>query len=256
MRDRRLHDLPRAGRGTTARPACSDGAVTSGVLELRVHDLRAAASDPHRSVDDAPFGGGPGMVLMREPLFAAVEAAEPTTACRARFCCSARAGGGSTRRWREELAVDRRASRSCAVATRASTSGSPTTWSTGSSRSATSCWPAERLPPWWSSRRWLRLVPGVLGNATPPAEESFADGPARVPPVHEAGRVPGLGGARRAALGRPRGGRPVAAGPGARRTLGTRPDLIEARGGLSADEVALLRRPARGACSPDHGYHG
>ena len=42
-----------------------------------MHDIRAAASDPHQSVDDSPFGGGPGMVLMPEPVFAAVEAAQP-----------------------------------------------------------------------------------------------------------------------------------------------------------------------------------
>ncbi len=52
-------------------------ASRAGLLDLRVHDLRAGASDPHRSVDDTPFGGGPGMVLMPEPLFAAVEAADP-----------------------------------------------------------------------------------------------------------------------------------------------------------------------------------
>jgi tRNA (guanine37-N1)-methyltransferase len=49
----------------------------SGVVDLRVHDLRAHTADKHRSVDDAPFGGGAGMVMMPEPLFAAVEAVEP-----------------------------------------------------------------------------------------------------------------------------------------------------------------------------------
>src|SRR3954467_4403020 len=43
------------------------------VLDVRVHDLRAGANDPHRSVDDSPFGGGAGMVLMPEPVFRAVE---------------------------------------------------------------------------------------------------------------------------------------------------------------------------------------
>jgi len=47
------------------------------LLDLRVHDLRAGAMDRHRSVDDTPFGGGPGMVLRPEPVFACVEAAEP-----------------------------------------------------------------------------------------------------------------------------------------------------------------------------------
>lgn len=49
-------------------------AVESGVLDVRVHDLRQGASDARRSVDDAPFGGGAGMVLMAEPLFRSVEA--------------------------------------------------------------------------------------------------------------------------------------------------------------------------------------
>jgi tRNA (guanine37-N1)-methyltransferase len=49
----------------------------AGTLDVRVHDLRSAATDPHRSVDDAPFGGGAGMVLMPEPLFGAVEAVTP-----------------------------------------------------------------------------------------------------------------------------------------------------------------------------------
>ena len=48
-----------------------------GRIDVRVHDLRAAAKDPHRSVDDAPFGGGAGMVLAPEPVFAAVELVDP-----------------------------------------------------------------------------------------------------------------------------------------------------------------------------------
>jgi tRNA (guanine37-N1)-methyltransferase len=52
-------------------------ASSAGHLDLRVHDLRLATSDVHRTVDDSPFGGGAGMVLMPEPVFAAVEAVEP-----------------------------------------------------------------------------------------------------------------------------------------------------------------------------------
>jgi tRNA (guanine37-N1)-methyltransferase len=48
-----------------------------GLLDVRVHDLRAVATDVHRSVDDTPFGGGAGMVLMAEPIFATVEAVDP-----------------------------------------------------------------------------------------------------------------------------------------------------------------------------------
>ena len=52
-------------------------ARASGLLELRLHDPRDHTSDVHRTVDDAPFGGGAGMVMKPEPLFAAVEAAQP-----------------------------------------------------------------------------------------------------------------------------------------------------------------------------------
>ena len=49
-------------------------AIARGLLDVRVHDLRDFTADRHRVVDDVPFGGGPGMVLKPEPLFAAVEA--------------------------------------------------------------------------------------------------------------------------------------------------------------------------------------
>jgi tRNA (guanine37-N1)-methyltransferase len=48
-------------------------AIARGVLDVQVHDLREHTTDRHRVADDVPFGGGPGMVLKPEPLFAAVE---------------------------------------------------------------------------------------------------------------------------------------------------------------------------------------
>lgn len=45
-----------------------------GRLELKLHDLRDYTHDRHRTVDDKPFGGGPGMLLKPEPIFEAVEA--------------------------------------------------------------------------------------------------------------------------------------------------------------------------------------
>jgi tRNA (guanine37-N1)-methyltransferase len=46
----------------------------AGLVDVRLHDLRDWATDRHRTVDDYPFGGGPGMVMKPEPLFAAIEA--------------------------------------------------------------------------------------------------------------------------------------------------------------------------------------
>ncbi len=49
-------------------------AVRNGTIDIRVHDIRDYAVDKHRQVDDAPFGGGPGMVMKPEPVFTAVTA--------------------------------------------------------------------------------------------------------------------------------------------------------------------------------------
>jgi len=47
--------------------------VERGLLDIKVHDLREYTIDRHRSVDDVPYGGGPGMVMKPEPLARAVE---------------------------------------------------------------------------------------------------------------------------------------------------------------------------------------
>ena len=49
-----------------------------GISDLQVHNLRDWTHDRHKTVDDRPFGGGPGMVLKPEPLFEAVEALKRT----------------------------------------------------------------------------------------------------------------------------------------------------------------------------------
>ena len=67
----------------TIFPAMVESALAAGVVgrarerglvDIRVRDLRAYTTDRHRTVDDVPFGGGPGMVMKPEPLFRAVEA--------------------------------------------------------------------------------------------------------------------------------------------------------------------------------------
>jgi len=47
-------------------------AVEAGLLDVRVHDIRDSTTDKHRQVDDESYGGGPGMVMKPEPIFAAV----------------------------------------------------------------------------------------------------------------------------------------------------------------------------------------
>ncbi len=48
-------------------------AKLAGIVEINIHDIREFATDKHKMVDDRPFGGGDGMVLKPEPLFAAIE---------------------------------------------------------------------------------------------------------------------------------------------------------------------------------------
>ncbi len=74
-----------------------------GLLDVRVHDPRTHTDDRHRTVDDAPFGGGPGMVMMPAPLFAAVESVDPP---RPLFLLSASGDRFDQARARELAATD------------------------------------------------------------------------------------------------------------------------------------------------------
>jgi tRNA (guanine37-N1)-methyltransferase len=62
---------------TPLRVSLLGRAQETGLLDVRLHDPRADTNDKHRSVDDEPFGGGAGMVMTPEPLFAAVERVDP-----------------------------------------------------------------------------------------------------------------------------------------------------------------------------------
>jgi len=56
-------------------------AQKSGLLQIRVHNLRDSAEDKHRTVDDYPYGGGPGMILKPAPIFNAVRAITGSNCC-------------------------------------------------------------------------------------------------------------------------------------------------------------------------------
>ena len=59
-----------------------------GLLDIAVHNLRDFTTDRHHVVDDVPFGGGPGMVMKPEPLFAAMDGDRGAARRRrARWCC-------------------------------------------------------------------------------------------------------------------------------------------------------------------------
>ncbi len=218
-----------AGRSLLGR------ARNEGVLDIRVQDLRSAASDAHRSVDDAPFGGGPGMVLMPEPLFTAVEQAVPPRPLLLLGPCGRRldhayarelAGldgfsllcgryEGVDERVREHL-VDGELSIGDYVLAGGEVAAMVVLEVVG------------------------RLVPGVLGNLDSVGEESFATGLLEYPQYTRPASFRGwavpevLRSGDHGAIARWRRAESLA------RTIRLRPDLIEARGGLSEEERALL----------------
>jgi len=69
---------------TFVRTSIVGRAVSAGLVDIGFTNIRDFASDAHRSVDDKPFGGGPGMVLMCGPVFDAVEHVDPQTETRAK----------------------------------------------------------------------------------------------------------------------------------------------------------------------------
>lgn len=86
----------------------SEGVVararTSGLLDIVVHNLRDFTNDRHKVVDDVPFGGGPGMVMKAEPLFAAVEAIRERRGGVEHVLLTSPAGRGFTQRDARRLA--------------------------------------------------------------------------------------------------------------------------------------------------------
>ena len=61
-------------------------AQAAGILDLKVHNIRDWAEGAHKVTDDRPFGGGPGMVMKPEPIFAAIEALQ-TPGCTRIYMC-------------------------------------------------------------------------------------------------------------------------------------------------------------------------
>jgi tRNA (guanine37-N1)-methyltransferase len=213
-----------------------------GLLDIRVHDLRSAAIDPHRSVDDAPFGGGAGMVLMPEPIFGAVEHAQPP---RPLFLL-----GPGGRRFDQALARDLSATEGFSllcgryegVDQRVVEHLVDDELSIGDYVLA-----GGEAAAMVVVEATARLVPGVMGNAASAEDESFADGLLEYPQYTRPADFRGwavpevLLSGHHGRVARWRKAEAL------RRTLARRPDLIEARGGLTAEDVKLLE---------EHGYAG
>ena len=211
-------------------------ARSGGLLDLRTHDPREHATDVHRSVDDSPFGGGAGMLMRPEPVFAAVEAADPPRpllllgpggrrfdqavagelAALDGFSLLCGRYEGVDHRIREHL-VDGELSVGDVVL---------------AGGEVAACLVVEAV---------VRLVPGVMGNDTSPVTESFGERglleePQFTRPAEFRGwEVPDvLRSGDHARIARWRLAQAL------HRTIAARPDLIEARGGISADEERLL----------------
>jgi len=208
----------------------------SGVLDVKVHDLRDHTTDRHRSVDDTPFGGGPGMVLAPDPIFRAVESVNPSRplfllgpggrrfdqataaelAAGAGFSLLCGRYEGVDERVREHLVDDELSIGDFVLA----------------GGEAAAFVVVEAV---------TRLVTGVMGNEASAEDESFGQGLLEYPhytrpaefrgwPVPEVLRSGDHG-----RVARWRRAQSLA------RTVDRRPDLVAARGGMSDEDRALLR---------------
>ena len=81
-------------------------AVDRGVIELGVHDLRRWTYDVHRTVDDSPYGGGPGMLMRPEPWGEALDALAPGDGPQPRLVVPSPAGRPFTQAFAHELAAE------------------------------------------------------------------------------------------------------------------------------------------------------
>ena len=206
-----------------------------GHLDIRVHDLRATTTDVHGTVDDAPFGGGAGMVMMPEPLFGAVEAVDPPRP----LLYLSPAGRTFDQSMAHELAESDGFSLLCGryegIDERVREHLIDGEVSVGDVVLA-----GGEVGALLIIEAVGRLVPGVLGNSTSTDDESFADGLLEYPhytrPAEFRGwEVPDV--LRSGDHGRVARWRRAQA---LSRTIERRPDLIAARGGVSDDDQKLL----------------
>lgn len=167
-------------------------ARATGLVEVAVHDLRAYATDRHRTVDDVPFGGGAGMVLAPGPFFAAVEARYGLVEARPRTVLFTPRGRPLTQQLVRELAAEPALLLLCGryegVDERVHTALATDEVSVGdyvlAGGEVAACLLVEAV---------ARLVPGVMGNAASGEDESFSDGLLEYPQYTRPASFRGLG---------------------------------------------------------------
>jgi tRNA (guanine37-N1)-methyltransferase len=163
--------------GPFARESMVGIAVRAGEVDIAVHDLRDWTADRHHAVDDAPYGGGPGMVMKPEPLVAAIEdKAGPKGPGRAaRVVLLSPQGRRLAQQKLEELAGEERLVLVCGryegVDQRAIDLAVDEEISIGDYVLSGGEVPAMVL-----IEGIVRLLPGVLGNPASTETESFQDG--------------------------------------------------------------------------------
>lgn len=206
-----------------------------GLLDLRAHNIRDAARGVHKAVDDAPFGGGAGMVMSPEPIWSTVERVDPP---RPMYFLGP-AGETFTQSRAAELAAGDGFSLLCGryegIDQRVLDELCDGELSVGdyvlSGGEVAALVVVEAV---------ARLLPGMMGNDESAVEESFSAGLLEYPQYTRPASFNGhdipdiLRSGDHGRVARWRQAQSLA------RTRDRRPDLIEARGGLSDDEVVLL----------------
>jgi tRNA (guanine37-N1)-methyltransferase len=150
-------------------------AQEKGLLEIVLHDWREFASGPRKTVDDKPFGGGPGMVIKPEPVFACLESLLGNESPKPRMLLMTPAGARFTQSMARELAREPRLVLLCGRYE-------------GFDERILRGWPFEpvsmgdyvlnggEVPAMAVIEAVSRLIPGVLGHDLSAAAESFETG--------------------------------------------------------------------------------
>jgi tRNA (guanine37-N1)-methyltransferase len=149
-------------------------ALADGVWSLEARDIRASATDRHRSVDDSPAGGGPGMVLRADVLAAAIDAASPPDDDRVRLLMSPRG------RPFDQARVTQLAAGPGVLIVAGRFEGVDERVIAGRNLEEVSVGDyvlsGGEIAAMAVLDAVVRLLPGVMGNAASGASESFADG--------------------------------------------------------------------------------